>query len=779
MDAELVTNNKNTSFENDYLKLWYRQPASRWQEAMPLGNGRMGAMITGDPVKEIIDLTEITCFSGEIHNNDTYKESHYYFYKAREALINKDYPLSQKYLQQYIGERQNYGTHLPLGHLVITTEHKDMNVSNYIRSLNLNTAVSEVSYNINSHSFYSRTAFISNPQQIMIIKFEAEDGCLNLALSLDGGNNPYQVCVDETGYFLTGNAFESKHSDGKTGVSFAAELHVESTGGSVYTENKQIYIADAKSAIVYIAIETDFKGLKPIKLCRQRIQKALSYSFDELLQNHINDYQELFNRVNFYLGESEGLPTDVLVKQVQEGSVSPYLTSLMFQYGRYLLISSSRHNSPLPTQLQGVWNDSVACNIGWTCDMHLDINTQMNYWPVETTNLSECHVPLFQWIENSLVPSGRKTARLFYNLNGWVAELVSNAWGYTNPYWHINLSPCPTGGAWIATHLWEHYLFTQDKDFLQEHVLPVIEEAAIFFMGYLFEDPETGHLTSGPSISPENHFLVDGKPYSASIGPVYEIVVIREIFDIYLKSCEILGISGDFFENVKDAKNALPPFKISENGELKEWSHNYKASDPQHRHTSHLLALFPFSQITPEHTPDLARAARVTIEKRMTPEEIWEDTGWARSMLMLYSARLKDGRAAFDHILNMQQKLTNPNLMVKHPPTRGAPSFADVYELDGNTGLTACIAELLLQSHNDEIELLPALPDSWETGSISGLCARGGFVINMEWKDLSLIKVQVYSLSDNICKIRYGDRAIKLVTETKHTYCYDGNLEPW
>ena len=345
MDAELVTNNKNTSLENDYLKLWYRQPASRWQEAMPLGNGRMGAMITGDPVKEIIDLTEITCFSGEIHNNDTNKESHYYFYKAREALINKDYPLSQKYLQQYIGERQNYGTHLPLGHLVITTEHKDMNVSNYIRSLNLNTAVSEVSYNINSHSFYSRTAFISNPQQIMIIKFEAEDGCLNLALSLDGGNNPYQVCVDETGYFLTGNAFESKHSDGKTGVSFAAELHVESTGGSVYTENKQIYIADAKSAIVYIAIETDFKGLKPIKLCRQRIQKALSYSFDELLQNHINDYQELFNRVNFYLGESEGLPTDVLVKQVQEGSVSPYLTSLMFQYGRYLLISSSRHNS--------------------------------------------------------------------------------------------------------------------------------------------------------------------------------------------------------------------------------------------------------------------------------------------------------------------------------------------------------------------------------------------------------------------------------------------------
>lgn len=769
---------KDFMIGNQALKLWYRQPASCWSEALPLGNGRIGAMIYGNPCTEIIDLSEITCFSGEEGHTHVSGNPSVHFYKAREALLNNDYGLANDLLKRFVGKRTNYGTNLPLGRIRLNIGHDFKDISDYQRSLCLNSAVSSVSYR-KGNSFYSYTAFVSNPHQVMVIKLESDSGNLDLTVSIDGGDNPFTAGTDENmDLVLSGYAYEEKHSDGKTGVGFFSRLRAVPTGGTMESSGTDIIINNAEQVILYLAVETLFNQEDAFEKCRNRIDDALRYPYEKLLKEHIADFRSLFDRVELYLGETKNIPADILLDKVRNGYYSPYLTALMFQYGRYLLISSSRSNSPLPAHLQGVWNDSVACRIGWTCDMHLDINTQMNYWPCEVTNLAECHVPLFRWIEEKLVPSGRETAKLFYGLNGWVAELVSNAWGFTDPYWHVNLSPCPTGGAWIATHMWEHYLFNRSYEFLKNHAYPVIREAVLFFIDYIFTDPASGFLTSGPSISPENHFCVDGKPYSASLGPFYEIAVIRELFDIFLEASEILKVSDELCLRVKNAINALPPFQVGKNGELKEWSHDFEEKDPQHRHTSHLLALYPFSLIDVEKTPELAEAARVTIKRRMNPPENWEDTGWARCMLMLYSARLKDAEWAFEHIQTLQMKLTNNNLMVKHPPTRGAPSFADVYELDGNTGFTACVAEMLIQSHRSETELLPALPKAWKSGRVKGLCARGGFVVDLEWKENILTHVRIHAKVSSVCRLRYGKLGTCFNAEAGKTYEFDGNFSP-
>lgn len=766
----------NTVFEQQPLRIWFKQPATHWNEALPIGNGRMGAMIYGKPDNEVIDLTEITCFSGEKGHTRCKKDAYRYFYKARVDLIKNDYESACENLKHFVGTRTNYGTQLPMGRLIIKTNKTPVSISDYQRSLCLRSAVSTVSYNVNKIN-YVRTAFISNPHQIMIIKLTCEKPDLDLSILLDGGYNLYKVKMDENGdLLLSGNAFENTHSDGKTGVSFHARLRVTSSGGSAKYGEKEITVRNTGKVLIYLAFETDFNGNDAVAGCREKIENCVKYSFNELLNAHVSDYNALFGRVSLYLGSEDNYPTDTLIKKVKDGYQSPYLSALMFQYGRYLLISSSRANSPLPAPLQGVWNDSVACRIGWTCDMHLDINTQMNYWPAEVTNLSECHLPLFDWIENLLVPSGRETAKMFYGLNGWVAELVSNAWGFTDPYWHINLSPCPTCGAWLATHMWEHYLFTNSIDFLKDRAFPVIHEAVLFFIDYVFIDPATGYLTSGPSVSPENHFCVAGKQYSASLGPYYEIAVIRELFGIYLKAAELTGYFGPLYDRVRDCLDDLPPFQTGKDGELKEWAHDYCAADSQHRHTSHLLSLYPFCQITPDETPELAEAARKTIQKKLTPPENWEDTGWARCMLMLYSARLKDANDTIEHIITLQKNLTNPNLMVKHPPTRGAPSFADVYELDGNTGFTACIAEMLIQSHRHEIELLPVLPNEWDFGHVKGLCARGAFTVDIEWKNGSLFKAAVHSKFDSQCRVRYKDIVREIDCKAGHTYFFDNKL---
>jgi alpha-L-fucosidase 2 len=387
--------------------------------------------------------------------------------------------------------------------------------------------------------------------------------------------------------------------------------------------------------------------------------------------------------------------------------------------------------------------------------MHLDVNTQMNYWPAEVTGLGECTQPLFHWIEDTLVPSGRQTAQEIYGVGGWVAHTVSNAWGYSAPGWSTYWGFHPTGGAWMASHMWEHYLYSGDRRFLAERAYPVLRASAEFFAGYLCPDPKTGYLVSGPASSPENAFLHENGRYANTMGPTCDTVIIREILNACIQSSEILGCDEDLRVQWQEIQSQLPPFQVGQWGQLQEWLHDYPEALPQHRHTSHLLSVFPFCQVNPDDTPELAQAAQVSVARRTTPKQTWEDTGWARSMLMLYAARLRDAEAAHRHILDMQRSLTEQNLFVYHPPAAGAKG--NVWEMDGNTGLCACVAEMLLQSHRNEVHLLPALPAAWANGSVTGLRARGGIEVDIEWRDATLVRAVLSSPGDAICRVRYGE----------------------
>lgn len=554
-------------------------------------------------------------------------------------------------------------------------------------------------------------------------------------------------------------------------------MRVIATGGCVTKKDDKLSITNADDVLILLAMGTTYNGNDPYEGCRLQVMSALSKEYNSMYETHVKDYQNLFNRVLLELGDTDNsnIPTDLRLQAIKEGQLDNQLTALMFQYGRYLLISSSRENGPLPAHLQGVWNDNVACRISWTCDFHLDINTQMNYWPAEVTNLSECTVPLFKWIEEKLIPSGRQTAKELYNAAGWVAHIFSNPWGYTSSGWGECWSLHVTGGAWIATHYWEHYCYAKDRDFLEQRVYGIYKELVTFFLDYLTIDPESGYLLSGPSISPESFFKVEEEPYAVSMGSTTDTVVIREIFNHYINIVELLGKEDEIITKVKEAVQKLPPYKIGKHGQLQEWFYDFEEVDRHHRHTSHLLGLYPFNQITPERTPGLATAAKVAINRRSTPKEKWEDTGWARSMLLLYEARLRDGECAYEHLLSMEKTITNDNLMVFHPPTAGA--LTNVYELDGNTGFCAGVAEMLLQSHHDEIQLLPALPKEWSKGKITGLCARGGFELDIHWDNEELVKATISSKFDQSCMLKYGNYKIDFIVQKGKKYELNNELK--
>ncbi len=722
----------------DTMKIQFAQPAKRWVEAIPLGNGRMGLMSYGDPNREEMDLSEITCFSGERSwEKDSKPGAPEAFYAMRAAILQGDYQEAKRQDEKYVGVRNNYGTNLPAGRLILCQGIADY--EDYRHTLWLDRAVAETAFTAGGVR-YRRQTFLSNPRDAGVIRLEADcPGAISLKVGLSGGANPGAVFVEGDSLYLSARAVEQLHSDGKTGVSYGVRVRVLAQGGVVAAQEGQtLQVTGADSVTLLLAMRTSFGDPQADLECRRELDLLAGISPEALQKEHEEDFYAHFSTVDLELGraaDGEKTAGELLDQAVKTGD-NGYLTALMYQFGRYLLLSASRENSPLPAHLQGVWNDNVACRIGWTCDMHLDINTQMNYWPSESSGLESCNRPLFRWLTETLVPSGRVTAKKSYGLPGWCAELVSNAWGYTAPYWHTNLSPCPGCGAWIALHLWEHYAYSGDVDFLRETAFPILREGAEFFLAYLFQQEGDGLLHTGPSISPENLFYVpDGQAYSIAVDPTFEVTVIRELFQAVLAGARALKKDDAFLRRVKAALDRLPPYQVEPDGALKEWPHGFSSTDSQHRHTSHLLGLYPYKQITPDKTPALAAAAQETIRRRTTPAEGWEDTGWARSMLMLYQARLWNGEEAFGHICAMQAGLTNPNLMVKHPPTRGAGSFADVYEMDGNTGLTACVGEMLLQSTQGEIHLLPALPRRWNKGSFRGLRARGGLRVDLAWEN--------------------------------------------
>ena len=774
------------------------KPAKRWAEGFPLGNGFFGAMVYGAAVDETVDLSAAAWFSGNSDwESNCPDDAAKTFANMRQEAVNSNFAAVRELTEEYMGSRLNYGTNLPLAQLsidsikILTMEHGEK-TEGYNRSLDLRTGLCSVEWQSFKSEDYSdginrREYFLSHADRVLAIRISGPDLLSGIEVGLSGDNLQTISCSESVSasdsklisdhsmscYLVTAaSARESMHSDGTTGTNGIISMRVMSRGGQISFDSKynKIVVRNSDECVVLLTFASDLEHEAGMleAYCNGVIDAASVISWDNLKARHIEDFSPAMERVQLRLGNISdwSKPADRSVHELAvsaDEDIRQGLTALLFQFGRYLLHSSSRSDSPLPAHLQGIWNDSVASRIGWTCDMHLDINTQMNYWPAEPAALSESTDPLLDWIENTLVPSGRITARKCYGLDGWAAELVSNAWGFSAPYWSPNLSPCPTGGAWLIQQLWQRYLFNMKDQELQDRIMPILYEAALFLSQYLFEVPEEKYLQSGPSVSPENTFVVNGEGFQASLSPAYEIAVIRDVFESYIKASKvpaILKLEDKGYKKlaviIEQQLNSLPPYRIAPDGTLSEWSHDYPAADSQHRHTSHLLGLFPYKQISPEKTPELAAAAQATIDKRLTPVDNWEDTGWSRSLLMLYSASLKNGDQAYDHIGSMLQNLLQEALLVKHPPTSGAPAFADVYEMDGNTGLTACVAHMLLQSPEaGVIELLPALPTAWQEGSVKGLCAVGGLTIDIEWEQGCLLRAEVVSRHDQKIQIIY------------------------
>lgn len=734
------------------LKLWYNQPASEWMKSLPVGNGRLGAMVFGGIQKETIALNEVTMWSGkndplqeQIIGKQKLEEIRDYFFKGE---LKKGNEVSQNLLA---GIPHSFGTHLPIGNLYLTFDYPEGTLQNYERELNLKNAISTVSYE-KGNVKYNREIFCSNPDSVLVVKLSAnQKAALSFSVSLD--------LLQKAKLNLNNNILEFSgdlsDKDPETGgVAFLGNIAVKSEDGNVSVEGKQLKVKDATTAFLYIDIRTNFKSPGYQAICQNTVQRAQKEDYNLLKQRHIEDYHKLFGRVELFLGNSDmdNLPTDLRWLMVKEGKNDVGMDVLFFQYARYLLIASSRENSPLPANLQGIWNDNLANNMGWTCDYHLDINTQQNYWLANTGNLPECNTPLFGYIKDLSV-YGKKTAKDLYGAKGWTAHTMANVWGFTAPGWGVGWGLFPTAGSWIASHLWSHYCYTLDQEFLKNQAYPVLKENAQFLLSYMTTDPASGYLVTGPSTSPENGFKYNGDAISLSMMPTTDRVLVVEIFKSVIEASKILNVDKQFCDSLQKALGKIPPLQISKiNGGVQEWLADYEEAYPNHRHTSHLIALYPFNQISIDKDPELAKAAAKTISNRLNAHG-WEDVEWSRANMICFNARLKNSVEAYQNVILLQRYFTRENLLTISPKgIAGAPY--DIFIFDGNEAGAAGMAEMLIQSQGESIEFLPAIPDAWKTGYFKGLCVKGGGIVDLKWTDKQIESAKIKATANQNFKIK-------------------------
>lgn len=750
---------------NDDLKLWYNEPATDWMtEALPIGNSYVGAMFFGGVQEEHIQFSEGTLWSGGPDSNTNYnfgiKEgTNQYLPEVRSLLKNGESRKADRLVKtkftgaietgsRYNSEFGDYGAQQTMGDLFIKVQHSG-ELSNYKRSLNLKTGLGEITYNIDGIS-YKRTYFGNYPSKVMVYHYEST-AKTNYEIRF---TTPHATVKED----FVGNIYVFQGKVADNGMAFETKLSFDKTDGEVHYKNGVVYVKGAtKITLVHTSV-TSFKLSYPKYKERnyknknaQALSGIANKSFEDLKKEHVLDYRNLFDRVSFNL---EGLsfnnvPTDVRLKNYVKGSDDRGLESLYFQYGRYLMISASRPNT-MSMHLQGKWNNST--NPAWAADYHSNINLQMIYWPAELTNLSECHEPFLDYIE-SLVAPGKVAAKEFFNAEGWMANTMCNAFGYTSPGWGIPWGFFPGGAGWFSQHFWDHYDFTQDRQFLEVKAYPIMKEAALFWISYLTKD-ENGKLVSIPSYSPEHGGI--------STGASMDHQIAWDLLNNCVKAAEVLGINDDFTQKAKEARDQILPPKIGSWGQLQEWKEDVDDPDSKHRHVSHLFALHPGNQISTTKTPELAEAARVSLNARGD-----SGSGWSRAWKMNFWARLNDGNRAhkmLQHLLNAVETKTvsmdnsggtYSNLLCAHPPI----------QLDGNMGGVSGIVEMLLQSHSGVIDILPALPDVWKQGEVKGLKVRGGFEISLAWKKGKLTKVEITSLKGGKCKVRYGDITVNLDME--------------
>jgi alpha-L-fucosidase 2 len=733
-------------------ELWYAQPAKVWMESLPIGNGRLGAMTYGGIEEEKLALNESTMWSGQYNENQNKPFGREKMNQLRKLFFEGKLSEGNRIAGDNLhGNQTSFGTHLPIGDLKMQFIYPEGKVTDYRRSLSLDEAVSSVSFNSGGVN-YKREYFATNPDNVLVLRLTADKQksiTMNMGLDL---MRQADLSVENNQLVFTGKVDFPLHGPG--GVCFEGRIAVLADNGEVKMEQSGVSIKEADAVTLIVDVRTDYKSPDYKTLCADGVEKAAAKSYDELKQAHIKDYNTLYNRVSIHFGQdaNRAMPTDVRWKQVKEGKTDTGLDALFFQYGRYLTIASSRENSPLPIALQGFFNDNKACNMGWTNDYHLDINTEQNYWAANVGNLAECNAPLFTYIKD-LAHHGAKTAEVVYGCKGWTAHTTANVWGYTPASSTIIWGLFPMAGSWIASHLWTQYEFTQDKQYLAETAYPLLKGNAQFILDFLAKDPKSGYLMTGPSISPENWFrTAGGEEMVASMMPACDRELAYEILSNCVRASEILDTDREFADSLRTAIAQLPPIQLRANGAIREWFEDFEEAHPNHRHTSHLLALYPFSQITLEKTPELTEAARKTIENRLSAEN-WEDTEWSRANMICMYARLKDAQEAYKSVQLLQGKLSRENLMTVSPGGI-AGAEGDIYSFDGNPAGTAGMAEMLIQNHEGYVEFLPCLPVEWKDGSFKGLCLKGGAEATAEWTNAVINKASLKATADQVLKVK-------------------------
>lgn len=783
--------------------LWYEAPGTGFSQGLPLGNGRLGMTVLGGTHDERIVLNEESMWNGSAFD-DNRPEAHKNLPKIRELLLDGKNAEAEKLVDQTFtcqgagsghgkgpdgkpygrGSKVPFGCYQVLGNMRI--KHSGAGeVSAYRRALDLSSGVATVSFK-QGEATVTREYFVSEPDQLGVIRLTSDQAAqFSMQIGMDRPEE-FKTAVANGDLLMTGTLNDGL---GGEGSSYAARIRVLNQGGTLETSGQSIVVTGADEVLILFSAETDYDGnvprerkvSDPVAMTKQVVGAAAIKSFEALRAAHIQEHRSFFGRASLVLGDGKAAsqaaslkPTGQRLLDLAAGGGDPALASLYFNYGRYLLIASSRPGT-LPANLQGIWAEQI--NPGWNCDWHLNINLQMNYWPAELVGLNDCHLPLLKLVESLQVP-GAKTAKAYYDADGWVTHVITNPWGFTAPGEKASWGGNASGSAWLCAHLWEHYAFTGDKQYLA-WAYPIMKGSAEFYLDMLIEEPKNQWLVTAPSNSPENHFKTpDGRSAAICMGPTYDMQLLRELFGNCIKASTILGVDTELRQELNETRARLAPNQIGPDGRLQEWLEPYEERDPNHRHSSHLYGLHPYDEISMEYTPELATAARKTLEKRGDG-----GTGWSLAWKVNFWARLQDGNRAEGLLRNLLKPTGNvgvgysgkgagtyANLFCAHPP----------FQIDGNFGGAAGIAEMLLQSRWSgdeadpaEVTLLPALPDAWPEGAITGLHARGGLVVEMTWKQGQLVSVSILSRNGTDCVIRYGGTLRKLSLDKGQTVALD------